>query len=244
MPKGRSVPPPLPRAAPAPVESRVELHPAIPDLGRELVTEFLATDRGVPEAIALAGKTAELATLLIDRAAGAEHVDCRAGCAWCCTFTYIRTSAPEVLRIAAYLRDTLAPNALAAVIQRLAHRTERLAAMREEQRPRARLACALLADQRCTIYPVRPLACQGMTSSSAAACEASYRAGWTRPIPNGPRHLGITMDVRSGVSDGLAEAGLDAAGLDLTAALRIALETPDAGERWLAGEPIFAPAAL
>jgi len=32
--------------------------------------------------------------------------------------------------------------------------------------------------------------------------------------------------------------------LELTAALRIALAVPDSFDRWLAGEPIFAPARM
>lgn len=37
----------------------------------------------------------------------------------------------------------------------------------------------------------------------------------------------------------VAEAGLSSPHLELTAALRIALDTPNAAERWLAGEPVF-----
>jgi hypothetical protein len=48
----------------------------------------------------------------------------------------------------------------------------------------------------------------------------------------------------SGIERGLQAAvqstGLDAADLELTAAIRVAMENPDACERWLAGEPVFA----
>ena len=46
------------------------------------------------------------------------------------------------------------------------------------------------------------------------------------------------------MTESLTQAGLDASGLDLTIALLIALETPDAADRWLAGEPVFADATL
>ena len=52
------------------------------------------------------------------------------------------------------------------------------------------------------------------------------------------------MDIRDGVGGGLESVGLDGEDLDLTIALRIALEAPDVGERWLAGEPVFAPACM
>ncbi len=229
---------------PRPAQVRTEEHPAIPELAREVVARALADGSSAGTAMAIASRTAELARQLTAELASGEEMACRAGCSWCCTLTVIAVSAPEVLRIAEYLRATLGPQELAAVTDRLARRDERLQAMAEERRPRARLACALLVNQRCSVYPVRPLSCGGMTSASAEACEASYRAGWTRSIPNGPRHLGIAAGVRQGVEQGLAAAGLPAHDLDLTAALRIALETPDAVERWLSGEPIFAAAAI
>jgi hypothetical protein len=46
--------------------------------------------------------------------------------------------------------------------------------------------------------------------------------------------------VEDGVKLALADAGLDHGDLELTAALRVALERTDACEAWLAGEPVFA----
>ena len=48
--------------------------------------------------------------------------------------------------------------------------------------------------------------------------------------------------VLDGLRAGLAEAGLAHELLELAAALRVALSVPDAAERWLEGEPVFAPA--
>jgi hypothetical protein len=48
--------------------------------------------------------------------------------------------------------------------------------------------------------------------------------------------------VRRGLEAGLDEAGFDGKALDLTRALLIALDEPDAKERWLRGEPVFASA--
>ena len=50
--------------------------------------------------------------------------------------------------------------------------------------------------------------------------------------------------VLDGMRAGLSESGLQGDRVELTAALRIALEVPDAAERWLAGEAVFAPAPL
>ena len=244
MPKGRTVPAAKPRDPTAPIQTQMQLHPAIPRLAQQLADEILDSGTSLPTVIAVVDRAATLTTDLVEQFATEERVACRAGCSWCCNFTSVLTSAAEVLRIAAYLRAKLAPEDLQAITKRLAQRTAHISALPEERRGRARIPCALLVNQRCSIYPVRPLACMGVTSSNAAACEASYRSGWTRPIPNGPRHLGIAVDVRTGMTESLTHAGLDGSGLDLTIALRIALETPDIADRWLAGEPVFAAAAL
>jgi hypothetical protein len=46
------------------------------------------------------------------------------------------------------------------------------------------------------------------------------------------------------MTTGLSDCGLMGERVELTAALRIALEVPDAVERFLAGEPVFADARL
>ena len=45
--------------------------------------------------------------------------------------------------------------------------------------------------------------------------------------------------VTRGIQQGLCQAGLSGAMFELTAALWIALDTPDAGERYLAKKPVF-----
>jgi hypothetical protein len=50
--------------------------------------------------------------------------------------------------------------------------------------------------------------------------------------------------VLDGQRAGLEESRLDGELLELTAALDIALATPDATERWLAGEAVFRAARL
>ena len=223
---------------------RMEQHPAIPQMTREVAADALAGGPTLAQAITLTENTGEMLRQLTEALAVGEQVACRAGCDWCCSLTVIAASPPEVIRIAAYLQETFAPEELVGVKQRVAERVERLENLPPEKRRAARIPCPLLVAGCCSVYPVRPLACHGLVSSSATACEASYHSGWNRSIPNGPRHLGIAVGVREGVQQGLAGAGLAGRDLDLTRALRIALETPDAADRWLAGEPVFAAAEI
>jgi Fe-S-cluster containining protein len=177
-----------------------------------------------------------------DALAGAEKREPRAkpaacveGCAWCC-YQQVGTAVPEVARIAAYLRDTLSASELAAFLQRLQQAPPR--------RSSTRTPCPLLVDNRCSVYPVRPLTCRGFNSSDARACEASVR-GNGQPVKTiyAPQ-MRLTTLVLDGLRAGVAQAGLRGEAVELIAALRIALEVPDAIERWLRGEPVFAAARL
>ena len=112
------------------------------------------------------------------------------------------------------------------------------------QRADARTPCALLVNHRCAAYPVRPLTCRGFNSSDAHLCELFLQSPWKVVVPACVPQLRLMTFVLDGMRAGLSESGLRGDLVELTAALRIALELPDAAERWLAGEAVFAPARL
>jgi Fe-S-cluster containining protein len=169
---------------------------------------------------------------------------CREGCAWCCHKT-VGTSAPEVMRIVAFLRERLSPQEWQAAQERIRQRDEqRRALLHSDPWAAARLPCALLVDNRCSVYPVRPLTCRGYNSSDAAACEQSYRSRGRVEVPLYAPQQRLTTFVLDGLCAGLTESGIKGERLELTAALRIALTVPDATERWLAGGASFAEARL
>jgi Fe-S-cluster containining protein len=168
---------------------------------------------------------------------------CKEGCDWCCHLT-VGTSVPEVVRVLEYLRQNLSSEEFDALRDRVRwldeQRRERMATGRDE----AGLPCALLVNHRCTAYPVRPLMCGGFNSSDAAECERFVRSSGQTPIPLYAPQLRLTAFVLDGMTAGLSESGLTGERVELTAALRIALEVPDAIEKFLAGEPVFAAARL
>src|SRR5262249_24591172 len=112
------------------------------------------------------------------------------------------------------------------------------------ERGRARFPCPLLVNHRCTAYPVRPLTCRGLTSSDAQQCERFLQAPRRTVVPSYVPQLRLMTFALDGLRAGLSESGLKDDLVEWTAALRIALEVPDAAERWLAGEPVFAAARL
>ncbi|WP_437766631.1 YkgJ family cysteine cluster protein [Sorangium sp. So ce281] len=218
----------------------------IADGERAALAPLLAarTEAGAVSAAASALARAEA---LQAASAGAEPPDrpiaCRAGCATCCV-SKVLVLAPEVLRIAAHLRATRSQAELAALEERVRAADAATRGLSRLERAEAGVPCPLL-DERgaCSIHAVRPIVCAAWGSLDVAACERHFAA--PASIPTAPMHrpsYEVANAVLAGLGWAAKEQGLDAAPLELIAALRIALERPNAGERWLAHLPVFAAA--
>jgi Fe-S-cluster containining protein len=166
---------------------------------------------------------------------------CQEGCDWCCHLT-VGTSVPEVVRIVTYLRQSLSAEELRAIQERVAQADEERRKLPPNRRASARLPCALLVDHRCSAYPVRPLTCRGFNSADASRCEQFVTSRTRIEIPAYQPQQRVMTFVLDGTRAALQAAGLKDDLLELSAALRIALEQPDAVDRWLAGQPAFAAA--
>jgi Fe-S-cluster containining protein len=168
---------------------------------------------------------------------------CREGCAWCC-YKRVGTSAAEVVHIMEYLRRQLSAEEFQAFRQRVLRRDDERRVLAQDRWAAARVVCPLLVEDRCTAYPARPLTCRGFNSSDVQACERSVKERGPVEVPvYAPQHRLATFAL-DGMRAGMEEAGLKAELLELTAALRVVLEVPQAVERWLRGEPVFAQARM
>jgi hypothetical protein len=189
-----------------------------------------------------ASRLAEHAVGLAARTDPPPPSACREGCDWCCHLT-VGAGVPEVVRMVEYLRRTLTADEFGALRERVfrldARRRELSGAPGDPQLP-----CALLVEHGCTAYPVRPLMCYGFNSGDATACERFLRSSGQTAVPLYAPQLRLAAFVLDGLAAGLTDTGLTGERVELTAALRIALEVPDAVERFLAGEPTFAAARL
>jgi Fe-S-cluster containining protein len=167
---------------------------------------------------------------------------CSEGCAWCC-HKKVGTAIPEVLRIVEFLKQSLSPAELDEMRERVVRLDEQRRNMTDGWAA-ARLPCSLLVNDRCSVYPARPLTCWGYNSSNARKCEQVVKSHQAVEVPiYGPQQRLATM-VLDGMRAGLTESQLNGELLELTAALRIALTVPDAFDQWLAGKPVFAAARL
>jgi Fe-S-cluster containining protein len=208
--------------------------------------QILKSGRTPLKIVEIADRATALAEEAVEgakRAYPPPSLACKEGCDWCC-YLRVGTAVPEVFRIAFYLRQTLSPEELRSARERIVKLDEQRRQLRASKRAEARLPCALLVDRRCSAYPVRPLTCRGFNSSDAHQCELFLKLGNKVTVPTYNAQFRLTTFVLDGMRAGVSEAGLKGDLLDLTSALRIAFEVPDAFERWLAGEPVFAPARL
>ncbi len=171
--------------------------------------------------------------------------DCRAGCSFCCYLT-VEASAPEVFLIAGHLRATRTEAQLALLRERLRWTSATIRGLTPTGRVRAAVPCALLEDGLCSAHGVRPLACRSWNSRDVAACERVMEDGGgdLRAVQD-QRPLGVNAGIQAGLVGAVRRAGLPEDAdhrCELNSGLLIALDRPQAVERWVSGEDVLGPA--
>jgi Fe-S-cluster containining protein len=203
--------------------------------------------------VAAAKATAEKFWGLAQKAVEREGpIACKSGCAWCC-YQGVALIPIEAVTIARHIEANFTPAERTALAERLDRTHEKTAGLGVHARARLMLACPFLVEGRCSIYAVRPFRCRGIHSRDAdyckwklenidAAVQDERRGTAADPLLQAPVQI---MDAGlTGLAVASQEAGLPAQGLELTAALRIALATPDRDQKFATDTSMFAPAAL
>ncbi|HEX2660944.1 MAG TPA: YkgJ family cysteine cluster protein [Polyangia bacterium] len=178
-------------------------------------------------------------------------VACKPGCDHCCHQS-VGVTPPEALAIFEHLRHTLGEVERAALAAQLAVSEERTRGLSAAERFSPDHPCPFLAQGRCSIYEVRPLACRGMNSLSADECarrlrDPEARAAFLAQGVGGHSYLEPIRAVHA-ISAGLQVLlsefyNLDMRPLELTSALHLLFESYDrVVPAWLDGAPAFAPA--
>lgn len=175
-------------------------------------------------------------------ASGALTIACAAGCSYCC-HVHADVTVPEVLAITRHLEATWSEPSLRALRERLARHVARVEHLRDEERWAAKIPCALLDDAgRCSIHAARPLRCRAFNARSVEPCREAFEGSPDAAPARIPRLDRAHDAAEAGYDAALIDAGLSAAAHRLEGALLLALDDPEAGARWLAGEDAFARA--
>jgi hypothetical protein len=202
----------------------------------------LRTTTSTPETVfAIVDAVAQHASAQVEQSAERALHACAAGCTFCC-YLPVDVTVPEALCLAAYLRQTLSPDALVVLGKRLAATAARIHRLSYEDHTQARIPCALLLDGTCMAYAERPLACRAWNSTSRDCCADIFQHGdpvTMLPPLDMPAYEAV-WDLAQGLVDGLKQARLDSHTYELHSILLRVLERPDAAERWLQHDNVFA----
>ena len=168
---------------------------------------------------------------------------CRLGCWHCCTHLVLAT-VPEILNLADQIRASWSEDEIAALRERIAVHKSITAPVRDGTAAfPPRPVCPLLKDGGCSIWTHRPFVCRGWNSVDVEACIQQREHPEVKVETKGlAAQFAVTEYVQQGMSKGLEARGMNHEACELAYGLEIALDNPDAAERYMAGEDLFAPA--
>lgn len=233
------------KTRPLPDDTEEDLDEEIMDAARHLVGKTLRRGYTIENLIQISRTAISLAggiLAAVRQVKGpARPKACRSGCNYCC-YLLVEISVPEVMNLVSFINEYFSAAELDALKTRVQQTKCRVHGMNSYERLFAREPCPLLQNGKCSVYAARPLVCRGYNSYNWATCaqDLKHSRSW-RLIPHDEAEKDIYSDVLDGLVTGLKEEGLPSETLELIAALHIALNNPDAGERWLAGDSIFEP---
>ena len=187
---------------------------------------------------------------LTDRSIGQVHaacrdghrVACRSGCTHCCMFP-VAASAPEVLAVAAFVREGFDEPKRAALDARVMANIAATDGMSMDQRDRVRLDCPFLEAGQCSVYEVRPVACRGYSSYSVEDCreDREHPGAGVEIHTNGLREL-VSGAIREGLGIACRSASVEHRLLELVRGYRIASDDPALEATWRDRPEAFATA--
>lgn len=222
----------------------IELDQELVGRVKNMVVDSLAAARNLEMALELTRQAMQWSDRLLEAFEAANPlprpVACRPGCTFCC-HNQVEATPAEVFIIAQVIRlyfpppkqERIKEKTLRTAALKVGKSREELAAIRET------LPCPLLEEDRCAVYPWRPLTCRAMHALNREHCQISFDAG---DLSAGEYYLHryvFPLSLSAGLLEGFGAAGCQAKVLDLTAALAQALLEPTLAERWLAGEEVF-----
>jgi Fe-S-cluster containining protein len=163
--------------------------------------------------------------------------ECGSGCSFCCHQMVLCTPF-EVFDIARLILDTKPSAEIARIRQQLAKLA--MLPLDVPSHKGADKPCALLEDNRCSIYEHRPSLCRTMLSTSRAACETSLNSQ-TQTVPFISEPVIISFLMQLGIDYALIKLkNMSTEKVEMSRALSIALDHYDAAfQNWIDGTEPF-----
>lgn len=145
---------------------------------------------------------------------------CKAGCAFCCHYK-VEVRAHEMLLIKDYMSKKFNAEKIQIIRAEAEVNAAIIRTLTPEQHLTTNLKCALLQDNQCSIYPVRPFRCRNFHSTDANACEQSHGDPGNMEIATGMiEDVAMFADAHTqGFEAAADQTGRDARVYDFTTAL-------------------------
>lgn len=142
---------------------------------------------------------------------------------------------PEVIEIAEFIRQSRPVHEVQSIASRAADNGRRAYGLNRMQYRQAGIRCPLLSeDGRCTVQGVEPVQCRsGRPLGGHVASMVVDPSATRRSVETHARS--VALGVELGLSEAVEAAGLDGRVGEFNRALGVALNTPDAAEKWVHG---------
>lgn len=165
---------------------------------------------------------------------------CKAGCAFCCYYK-VEARAHEILLIKDYMSNHFSAEKIASVLNTVTANAALIRTLTPEQHLTTNLQCALLENNQCSIYPVRPFRCRNFHSTNAQACEESFNDPANMAIATGMiEEVAILADAHTqGFEAATEQTGRDNRIYDFNTALLEVFADEQALKRYQRGKKTF-----
>ncbi len=166
-------------------------------------------------------------------------IDCKAGCAWCC-YQPVFALTHELLVINEYMHKNLSKKDIEDIKKKTYAKYERTKGMDYDTILKVNHQCPFLIDNKCSVYPVRPLACRIYLSRNVNACIEKYNdpGDGKREMPL----FGFIMDagknLNFGFVFGLKKKSILSKEAPLEWIMKGIFENPDSFAQFLAGKEL------
>lgn len=168
---------------------------------------------------------------------------CKAGCAFCCHYK-VEVRAHEMLLIKDYMSKTFSTMRIQEVLAEAQANAAIIRSITPEQHLTTNLKCALLDNNQCSIYPVRPFRCRNFHSTDSVACEQSFNDPGNMEIAVGMiEDVAMLADaLTQGFEAAAEQTGKDNRVYDFNTALIEVFAEPNLLKRYKSGKKTFTKA--
>jgi len=171
-------------------------------------------------------------TALVRHRSNASRIACGRGCSHCCVVN-VSVLQPEATTIVDYLERKHDGNRLLALKRKIDELHAAIQWLDDEERIRWKQPCALLDDSgSCSVYPVRPLLCRGLTSTDAETCRQAIELISLADAPSITVNLFQSFLYNQAfisLAQAMESTGIDSRSMEMTAALKRILDERHGG---------------